>query len=109
MGALLSHVCWNKKSRTHTMKSLWQILFVVAAALTLCCADDCNKILPDNSTCPEGKGPYMYPDADHCSRFWQCDNGCVTHMLCEKDYLYDDKREWCMHQRRHRNSSRTLR
>jgi len=56
---------------------------------------DCNHLLPDNTTCPAGKGPYIYPDPDHCSRFWQCDNGCSSHMLCQKDFLYDVEHKWC--------------
>jgi len=77
------------------MRSFSLVLFLAFSAFALCNASNCNHTLPDGSTCPTGKGPFTFPDLDHCSRFWQCDNGCATHMLCERDFLYDDKRHWC--------------
>jgi len=59
------------------------------------CAAQCSDKLPNGQHCPKDKGPYFYADPDHCSRYWQCDNGCASHLLCEKDYLYDDLHKWC--------------
>jgi len=56
---------------------------------------NCTKTLPNNQTCPDGTGPYFYADPDHCSMYYQCDDGCASHLLCQGDYLYDDKHQWC--------------
>jgi len=58
-------------------------------------AAQCDNTLPNNQTCPEGHGPFFYADPDHCSMYWQCDEGCSSHLLCQKDYLYDDLHKWC--------------
>merc|ERR1712004_742417 len=49
-----------------------------------------NHTLPDGTYCPEdGQIDHTYADPEHCSRFWDCYNGCMTHMQCQQDYLYD--------------------
>jgi len=68
---------------------------VLALVVGMCTAKKCTDELPNGQHCPKGKGPFFYPDPDHCSRYWQCDNGCASHMLCDMDFLYDDKHAWC--------------
>ena len=34
-------------------------------------------------------------DPDHCSQYWECYNGCLTHMICQGNYLFDDVHGWC--------------
>merc|ERR1712020_609266 len=55
-----------------------------------------NHTLPDGTYCPEdGQIDHTYADPEHCSRFWDCYNGCMTHMQCQQDYLYDIAHGWC--------------
>jgi len=55
-----------------------------------------NHTLPDGTYCPEdGQIDHTYADPEHCSRFWDCYNGCMTHMQCQQDYLYDIPHGWC--------------
>merc|ERR1711874_246175 len=55
-----------------------------------------NNTLPDGTYCPEdGQIDHTYADPEHCSRFWDCYNGCMTHMQCQQDYLYDIPHGWC--------------
>merc|ERR1712038_169341 len=55
-----------------------------------------NHTLPDGTYCPDdGQIDHTYADPEHCSRFWDCYNGCMTHMQCQQDYLYDIPHGWC--------------
>ena len=36
-----------------------------------------------------------FADPDHCSKYWECYNGCATYFQCPLDYLYDDSNGWC--------------
>merc|ERR1711994_318618 len=55
-----------------------------------------NHTLPDGTYCPDdGQIDHTYADPEHCSRFWDCYNGCLTHMQCQQDYLYDIAHGWC--------------
>ena len=38
---------------------------------------------------------YTYPHPDHCSRFFECYNGCASERFCDQDFLYDDIHGWC--------------
>jgi hypothetical protein len=68
-------------------------LFIVVALTTLAVVQACVE-LPDGQECPPD-GLHTYPDTEHCSMYWECYNGCGTHMTCTKDYLYDDVHKWC--------------
>ena len=68
-----------------------EVCFVVAIAVSAVLG--CEP-LPDGSECPPD-GLHVYPDEEHCSRYWECYNGCSTHMKCPGDFLYDAEREWC--------------
>merc|ERR1712223_450131 len=55
-----------------------------------------NNTLPDGSSCPnDGHIDHTYADPEHCSRFFDCYNGCLNHMQCQLDYLYDTVHGWC--------------
>lgn len=59
---------------------------------------DCEDVIDSlNITCPtdQPNTPVLYPDPLHCSRYWECYNGCATNFLCEQDYLYDDVHKYC--------------
>ena len=34
-------------------------------------------------------------DPWHCSKYWECYEGCLTHMTCQKNYLFDSVNGWC--------------
>jgi len=55
----------------------------------------CDKTLPDGKNCPSEEGPFFFPDDQHCSRYWQCHFGCATHMMCERDFLFDTDLHMC--------------
>merc|ERR1711936_925453 len=56
-----------------------------------------NNTLPDGSSCPnDGHIDHTYADPEHCSRFFDCYNGCLNHMQCQLDYLYDTVHGWCV-------------
>jgi len=65
------------------------IVLAVAIAAVLGC-----EPLPDGEECPES-GLHLYVDKEHCSRYWECYNGCANHMTCQMDYLYDEEHKWC--------------
>jgi hypothetical protein len=44
------------------------------------------ETLPSGEDCPES-GLHLFTDDEHCSMYWECYNGCATHMTCQKDYL----------------------
>lgn len=53
-----------------------------------------NTTLPDGTKCPS-QGLHLYVDPDHCSRYWECYNGCLNHITCQNDYLFDPIHGWC--------------
>lgn len=77
------------------MKSL-ACLMLMVAAVTAAGNDtqDCEEYLPNGTKCPE-EGQFLYPDEEHCSKYWECWEGCAHHMLCQGDYLYDIEHQWC--------------
>ena len=34
-------------------------------------------------------------DPWHCSKYWECYNGCLSHMTCHEDHLFDPVNGWC--------------
>merc|ERR1711997_158144 len=76
---------------TLTMLSLGLALVFGSLGGVLACE---NATLPDGSYCPP-QGLHVYEDPEHCSRYWECYNGCLTHMTCQQNYLFDIAHEWC--------------
>jgi hypothetical protein len=37
----------------------------------------------------------VFPDEDHCSKYWECDTGCGSHIVCQRDYLYNIEAKEC--------------
>ena len=75
---------------------MWQtvgllVAFATAGTFGFKCE---NTTLPDGSYCPES-GLKVVADPNHCSQYWECYNGCLTHMLCQGNYLFDDVHGWC--------------
>lgn len=75
------------------MKLLTFLAFALVASSALA-TEDCIHVLPDGSVCPD-VGQDFFPDRNHCSKYWDCFDGCATHMLCQSDYLYDIEHKWC--------------
>ncbi len=63
------------------------------------CCDPPATIDEINTTCPsEAEMPntsVTYPDPDHCSRYYECFNGCSAKLQCASGTLYDDFHGWC--------------
>ena len=59
--------------------------------------DDCVTSIPSGEECPQDMPgiAFVFPDAEHCSRYWECFNGCANNIVCQEDYLYDDGHGWC--------------
>jgi len=79
------------KSNTANMLSIGLVLAIGSLTGTLACE---NTTLPDGTSCPPD-GLHVYVDPEHCSRYWECYNGCLNHVTCQKDYLFDPVHEWC--------------
>ena len=47
------------------------------------------------SYCPNA-GLHLYEDPQHCSMYWECYNGCLSHMTCQGNQLYDSEHGWCL-------------
>jgi len=70
-------------------------LFILALFGSGAFAQDClNTTMPDGTVCPS-TGLQTFPDQEHCSYYWECYDGCLNHMLCPKNYLYDPVHGWC--------------
>merc|ERR1712179_507285 len=48
----------------------------------------------DGSPCTPGP-PYNQADPDDCTSYYVCFLGCVTHLQCEGDMLYDTHINYC--------------
>merc|ERR1712107_882001 len=85
------------KQKVNIMRSLAIVLMLSAFSGVALAQFKCeNHTLPDGTTCPvDDDTDHTYPDEDHCSRYWDCYNGCFTHMQCQLDYLYDITTGWC--------------
>ncbi|TRY73017.1 hypothetical protein TCAL_13049 [Tigriopus californicus] len=57
----------------------------------------CQDTLPWGEKCPTDapNTAITYPDEDHCSRYWECFNGCAQNLQCGQNYLYDAIHGWC--------------
>ena len=55
---------------------------------------DCDHNLPDGTPCPL-EGQDFYPDMEHCSKYWECLEGCAFHRTCPNSYLYELHHKWC--------------
>jgi hypothetical protein len=65
----------------------------VIAAYAVAAVQGCEP-LPDGDECPP-EGLFVYVDEEHCSKYWECYNGCANHMTCPRDQLYDEEHKWC--------------
>merc|ERR1712212_1332779 len=88
MGQLLST---SPSISIKKMLSIGLVLAFGSITGTLACE---NTTLPDGSTCPQ-TGLHVFEDPDHCSRYWECYNGCLNHITCKNDYLFDPVHGWC--------------
>ena len=75
-------------------------IFLTFKVLLLTCGFNALKVLGCETTLPNGTqcpslGLYNYPDQLHCSKYYQCDNGCWTHQTCQIDFLYDVNDKIC--------------
>jgi len=61
---------------------------------------DCPNTLPDGTLCPaeHDNVAYTYADMEECSSYYECYNGCMAHMKCKNDYLYDSFTHTCTRQ-----------
>lgn len=60
-------------------------------------AADCESTLPWGESCPQEQDniAWRFADPDHCSRYYECVNGCSLHLVCQEDQLFDEEEEWC--------------
>lgn len=72
-------------------------LFGCLPALCLSQRAQCEETLPWGEKCPTDapNTAITYPDEDHCSRYWECYNGCAQNLKCGQNYLYDAAHGWC--------------
>jgi len=78
----------------YTIKMLSVSFFLAIGSLTVALACENGNTLPDGRKCPSS-GLHLYVDPDHCSRYWECYNGCLNHITCQNDYLFDPVHGWC--------------
>merc|ERR1711976_288428 len=73
------------KQKVNVMRSVAIVLMLSAFSGVALAQFKCeNHTLPDGTTCPvDDNTDHTYPDEDHCSRYWDCYNGCFTHMQCQ--------------------------
>jgi len=83
--------CFAQSLRSRKMLSIGLVLAFGSITGALACD---NTTLPDGTTCPPN-GLHTYVDPDHCSKYWECYNGCLNHMTCQNDYLFDPVHGWC--------------
>merc|ERR1711956_143132 len=91
MGTVTVNLALCKVKYTVKMLSIGLVLAIGSLTGTLACE---NTTLPDGTTCPP-TGNHLYVDPDHCSRYWECYNGCLNHITCKNDYLFDPVHGWC--------------
>merc|ERR1712172_209425 len=91
MGTVTVNLALCKVKYTVKMLSIGLVLAIGSLTGTLACE---NTTLPDGTTCPP-TGNHLYVDPDHCSRYWECYNGCLNHITCQNDYLFDPVHGWC--------------
>ena len=65
-----------------------QILLIIGGLIPILTVLGCENTLPDGTQCP-ALGLTRYPDEYHCSKYYQCDEGCLTHPTCPADHLFD--------------------
>ena len=51
-------------------------------------AAQCNN-LPDGTTCSGIVDGEQYPDPDDCASYYECNNECAEHKLCQRNFLFD--------------------
>ncbi len=64
----------------------------------LCGSPKCSDYIEEIDVyCPTDRPgeAITYADPDHCNEYWECYNGCATHMLCPDELLYDETSTWC--------------
>jgi len=61
---------------------------------------DCPNTLPDGTLCPADHDniAHTYEDPEDCSSYYECWNGCMAHLQCKSDYLYDSFSDICTKQ-----------
>lgn len=76
------------------------VFFLLGSCLGLSPVTDCPNLLPDGTPCPADHDnvAYTYPDPEECSSYYECFNGCVNHMKCRLDYVYDSVHDTCTKQ-----------
>merc|ERR1712021_138546 len=79
MGTVTVYLALCKVKYTVKMLSIGLVLAIGSLTGTLACE---NTTLPDGTTCPPS-GEHLYVDPDHCSRYWECYNGCLNHITCK--------------------------
>merc|ERR1712008_190773 len=90
MGTVTVNLALCKVKYTVKMLSIGLVLAIGSLTGTLACE---NTTLPDGTTCPPTEN-HLYVDPDHCSRYWECYNGCLNHITCKNDYLFDPVHGW---------------
>ena len=58
----------------------------------------CEPNFPDGTSC--GANDYVQKeDPESCWKYYECDNGCVTHETCPDDFKFDPLYSWCNYPR----------
>ena len=68
-----------------------RVVLVSAAACLLVLAPytsaQCDN-LPDGTSCNGIEDGTEFPDPDDCASFYECNNGCAEHKLCQRNFLF---------------------
>lgn len=67
---------------------------ILLSALSRPVAGQCD-LLPDGTTCNPAANGDQYPDPDNCAMYYECQDGCAQHLLCERNFLFDTKFGYC--------------
>ena len=83
----------------NTFTMLMILGLATANALSLpSLTDDCETSMPTGDTCPSTVDDiaWLFPEPEHCSRYYECVNGCYRELVCQDGKLYDEVYEACL-------------
>merc|ERR1712226_1299010 len=70
------------------------LIFSLALAAGSECPDDQSPTFPDGSPCNPGP-PYNGEDPANCAMYYLCYKGCVSHKMCDENWLFDTDKKSC--------------
>jgi hypothetical protein len=74
------------------LSSVAFMAFMAAAAAASCLPP---SDIPVDLSCPRDNVSRTLSDPNDCSRFYECYNGCISHLSCPQGKLYQEENSWC--------------